>query len=725
MKRLSTGLLALTCILTVFLSTTNIQAQQSQQAEQLLQAAINKQVVEGDLAAAIEIYENILNRFPSNKPVAAKALVQLGRCYEKLGDEKAREAYERVLRDYGDQSAEAAEARARISALEQRQQPSSPVESGTRKVFEYGSTVAWPRISYDGSFLSYTGRTGDVELYEFSTGEDRNVTNESDLGKENAAESEYAGFGLASIVSPNSKFIAYNWENPETFGWDLRVISVDGTDKQTLLNAPEGAYYHPHDWSPDGQQLLVEIHEKANDPTKIGLVSFPDGTLKIVKTLENRTTLFKMGFSADGRFIAYDYPQEEGSTKGDIYILSVDGTQSDVLIQHRSDDAYMGWEPGGNGLLFSSDRTGSRGAWLQEVRNGRPIGSAKLVKPDLGSIGRIGFTRDGSYYYSVRFNFTDLHIAELNFTTGQLLSSPTSVDPDQPGGSLASWSRNGRYLAYYPPESRSRFGAAEISRPIAVQDVQNRTIRTVWPKINVSISNPIVSNDGQYVYTKGSDGDDVGYFQVNVETGEASLIIPENPDTGQIYGTIISRDDTKLFYRQYISDTECRVLSKDIESGAVDEIVNTERLSLLALSPDDRWLAYYVVETDSQDLYSFTSRLMIVFSAGGEPQEIARINGFIDMSSGWSADGNELRFMVTTMKDVGEGTNTEVIRDTELWRVSIPDGDIRKITLQIPNFGNMSAYHPDGRRIVFYSSEGSSKRELWIMENFLPPVEKN
>lgn len=724
MKRLSTGLLALTCILTVFLSTIHIQAQQSQQAEQLLQAAINKQVVEGDLEAAIEIYENILNRFPGNKPVAAKALVQLGQCYEKLGNEKAREAYERVLRDYGDQSAEVAEARARISALEQLQQRSTPVEPGTQKVFEYASTVRWPRISFDGSFLCYTGRTGDVELHDFRTGEDRNVTKESNLGDSNATE--YTGFGLISVVSQDGKYIAYNWENPETFGWDIRVISVDGTEKRTVLHAPSGAYYAPHDWSPDGQQVLVEIHEKDNDPTKIGLVAFPDGILKILKTLGNSTTLFKMGFSADGRFIAYDYPQEEGSTRGDIYILSVDGTQSDVLVQHRSDDAYMGWEPGGNGLLFSSDRTGSRGAWLQEVRNGRPIGSAKLVKPDLGSIGRIGFTSDGSYYYSVRFIFTDLHIAELNFTTGQLLSSPTSVDPDQPGGSLASWSRNGRYLAYYPPESSSRFGAAEISRPIAVQDVQNRIIRTVWPKINVSISKPIVSNDGQYVYTKGSDGDDVGYFQVNVETGEASLVIPEYPDTGQIYGTIISRDDTKLFYRQYINDSECRILSRDLESGAVDEIVSTEsRLGLMAMSPDDQWLAYYVAETDSQDIYNYTSYVMIVPMAGGEPQEIARINGFIDMSSGWSADGNELRFIVTTMKDVGEGTNTEVIRDTELWRVSIPDGDIRKIKLQIPNFGNMAAYHPDGQRIVFFSSEGSSMRELWVMENFLPPVEKN
>lgn len=376
MKRLNTSLLALTCILTVFLSTTHVQAQQSQQAEQLLQAAINKQVVEGDLEAAIEIYENILNRFPGNKPVAAKALVQLGRCYEKLGDEKAREAYERVLRDYGDQSAEAAEARARISALEQRQQPTNSNEPGTRKVFEYTSAISWPRISFDGTLLSYTGRSGDIEIHDFETGEDRNVTRESTLGNANATIN--TGFGLVSVISPDSKYIAYNWENPETFGWDLRVVSVDGSEKRTLMEAPDGAYYQPHDWSPDGQQILVEIHENDYGPTKIGIVSLQDGALKIVQTIEKFSSS-KLGFSSDGQFIAYDYPQEEDSNKGDIYILSVDGTLSEVLIQHRSNESFMGWEPGGNRLMFSSDRSGARGAWLQEVRNGQTVGSATLV----------------------------------------------------------------------------------------------------------------------------------------------------------------------------------------------------------------------------------------------------------------------------------------------------------------------------------------------------------
>ena len=70
------------------------------QAEVLLKAAMQKELVDGDLKAAIEQYKKIVANYSSKGEVAAKALVQMGRCYEKLGSTEARKAYERVLRDY-------------------------------------------------------------------------------------------------------------------------------------------------------------------------------------------------------------------------------------------------------------------------------------------------------------------------------------------------------------------------------------------------------------------------------------------------------------------------------------------------------------------------------------------------------------------------------------------------------------------------------------------------
>src|SRR5512135_430773 len=89
-------------------------------AEVALQAAIKIETIDGDLKAAIDAYKNVAATYGSNRAVAAKALVRMGQCYEKLGAAQAKEAravYGRVVRDYGDQAEIVAQARARLAAL--------------------------------------------------------------------------------------------------------------------------------------------------------------------------------------------------------------------------------------------------------------------------------------------------------------------------------------------------------------------------------------------------------------------------------------------------------------------------------------------------------------------------------------------------------------------------------------------------------------------------------
>src|SRR5689334_9195265 len=90
-------------------------AQKGDRADLQLQAAINKEVVEGDLKGAIEQYRKVAQG--ANRAVAAKALVRMGQCYERLGDAEARKAYERVVRDFADQKDPSAEARTRLASL--------------------------------------------------------------------------------------------------------------------------------------------------------------------------------------------------------------------------------------------------------------------------------------------------------------------------------------------------------------------------------------------------------------------------------------------------------------------------------------------------------------------------------------------------------------------------------------------------------------------------------
>src|SRR4030043_228005 len=76
----------------------------AQSGYDLFQKGLVKERSEGDLAEAIRLYKQIVEDFTDDRALIAKALVQMGGCYENLGIAEARTAYERVVRHYADQS---------------------------------------------------------------------------------------------------------------------------------------------------------------------------------------------------------------------------------------------------------------------------------------------------------------------------------------------------------------------------------------------------------------------------------------------------------------------------------------------------------------------------------------------------------------------------------------------------------------------------------------------
>ena len=73
-------------ILVVLLAASFAVAQKDDQAEVLLQAAHQKQLVDGQLEEAIQLYKRIVQEHAGNRAVAAQALLEMGQCYEKLGN---------------------------------------------------------------------------------------------------------------------------------------------------------------------------------------------------------------------------------------------------------------------------------------------------------------------------------------------------------------------------------------------------------------------------------------------------------------------------------------------------------------------------------------------------------------------------------------------------------------------------------------------------------------
>jgi len=101
---------------------------EDKKAAELLQSGVTKETVQGDLKGAIELYQKAAKEAGANRSLAAKAQFRLGAAYQKLGDDQARAAFERIVRDYSDQP-EAAEARARLNAMSTPASPAPPVPS--------------------------------------------------------------------------------------------------------------------------------------------------------------------------------------------------------------------------------------------------------------------------------------------------------------------------------------------------------------------------------------------------------------------------------------------------------------------------------------------------------------------------------------------------------------------------------------------------------------------
>ena len=74
-----------------------------------LERAIRKENVEGDLSGAIDLYKKVVAG-AANRADVAKALLGLGECYEKQGSAEAQKAYERLVKEFGDQAEAARQA---------------------------------------------------------------------------------------------------------------------------------------------------------------------------------------------------------------------------------------------------------------------------------------------------------------------------------------------------------------------------------------------------------------------------------------------------------------------------------------------------------------------------------------------------------------------------------------------------------------------------------------
>lgn len=401
-----------TVVASVFLCialTLSADAQRStpaRQAEAALGAAIHQDEVEGNLQAAIAAYKNVLSRFGSNRKVAAEAQYRLGLAYESLGDAQARQAYERVVREFADQKDVATDAGRRLAAISV---PRSADGLVPRLVFagETDRRAIHFAVSDDGRWLALRGVSpydGNLIVRDTTTGEVRRLPTGSCFGiMECIAE--------RPVFSRDGRQIAYRWAEGKqdasgNHAGSLRVIGNDALATPRVLLQIRETDLAPLAWSPDGRSILTWMYP-FNTPAQFAWVSVSDGTVAVIKRLQERR--LEPGWlpqlSPDGKFIAYAAtPRESGQPVANlgasqIYVLAADGS-SEEQITRESNNGKPVWTPDGSHLVFVSTREGSNSLWAVPMRNGHAAGNVALLKRDFAPIWSMKMTRAGSLYYT-------------------------------------------------------------------------------------------------------------------------------------------------------------------------------------------------------------------------------------------------------------------------------------------------------------------------------------
>jgi Tol biopolymer transport system component len=535
--------------------------------------------------------------------------------------------------------------------------------------------------SFDGKYMVLGRSTGDV-IRELATGKERDL-----------ARPGGGGFAFGESISPDNAKIAYYWYSIEKGDNDIRVASFDGSDDRLLLEAEKiSGWFNMDAWSPDARFLFGRYTRSVkNNSVRLVKVSVDDGSMQYIEVVD-ANGMSKVDISSDGRFLAYDR-RDKTTYTSDIFIFDLLENREAILVKHPADDKLLGWTPDGGHIFFTSDSTGTTDGWLLPVRQGKANGRPKLIKPGIGDINPIRFTKDGALYFAIQHESTNIYTVQLDIDAGKALSDVSPVREVGKDGT-PDWSPDGRYLAYCSQPDRHK---PQIIRIRTLTTGDERQLKLDLPHFDYLRWCP----DSLHLLITGPVwGALSNVYKVNVQTGQYVALI--DTDRENVRQAELSADGRMLVYRTRGGGNYNRLIMRDLETGHEKELLAMEdgwaALTFgngWTLLPDGKHVALSIRDDSPGSGYL----LQTMSVETGETKTIVPDS-------------------VGCLTSVNKGLDLLFVRrGKELWRVSAEGSQPQKVWESEQGIG-YPRMHPDGKHLAFVS--GISMSEMWLMENFLP-----
>lgn len=167
--------------------------------------------------------------------------------------------------------------------------------------------------------------------------------------------------------APDSTRIAFLRDNEGVF-----VIAPSGGEERRIEGAHPGATFAVGmSWSPDGRFLVYSQKATAAKPASIYLLDVAKRTRRVItEPIAGGPGDMYPAFSPDGRFIAF--VRYYGALESDVFRIRTGyGTdrapQLEKLTSEQRSIVGFDWAPAGDGVIYSSPRTGLRRLWFQPI----------------------------------------------------------------------------------------------------------------------------------------------------------------------------------------------------------------------------------------------------------------------------------------------------------------------------------------------------------------------
>lgn len=670
----------------------------AQNAHDLLQQALRKERVEGDLPAAIALYRRILAEHPEERSAVASALVRLGHVHESRDPVEAQRLYERVVSGYADEADAAATARMRLAAL--RQAAGADQSPSQQRLTEV--PVPWPHdfselstvvaLSHDGTRIAHVDRDNDLAVYDLRTERSTKLVRGE------------GGVAWYPVWSPDDRRIAYQRAHPSG-GRSIEIVTVEtGAVRDTEVMG------WPRSWARDG--MILAISSVSNVPTSpVRLLPEAGGEERSLAV--NYIPYDLPVLSPDGAYLAY---ASDVGGNIDIYVAPTAGGEPVRITSEPGVDARPLWSADGAYLAFKSDRNLNRMAlWVIAMDGGRPAGRPELVRPDVGEGEPISWSRDGKLLFSTLRSVAHVYSVdvappfELRGAARKLTESPDwnrepFVSPD------------GRRVAYHA-SSGNQAGAA--GRVLRVMDIDGSGGREVTTDVQLPYRAFVgwLNDDEVVVVGPRRSLPERGVYAVSTRTGALRPIFVNDEVRGI---ASMSPDRSRLIFLYGREDPRFHMIGAD--GSGLRRVTSTDAPDGLPpgvpphWSPDSRWITYVGQGRDGV--------LAVDVETGEQRRLVAGDSLTRYLVADWTPDGRYLVYgaigrdtdepaSAWVVRADGSGAPVRVRTDVP----GVPEQSVSSSGLFFTFYEDWQ-WTPDGSAAVF--TVNTVAGQGWIMENFLP-----